>query len=272
MRIFFYCLVIAAAGVVSWLLFIFIKQRKKQYAPTHNDAAGMGNSAFKPWKSSKGNFLGYLHMPNHKPNRVVLLFHGSRGEALDRSWLSELMPDESSLIFLMEYPGYGARSGKPTERNIFEAAWEAACEIHSKWNLPITVLGEGLGTGPACWISSHTKASEIRIDRLALISPFTSASDLAVKLGCIPLKLLYKDKMDAVKLASTAKVPLHIAHGTLDELVPIEMGRQFYKRYPIDQKAMTEIFGYGHSNINLALIDSPLAESFRSFVRGQSLT
>ena len=54
-----------------------------------------------------------------------------------------------------------------------------------------------------------------------------------------------------------------------DEVVPITEGRKLLDASPSSVKALTEVPGYGHSNINMAIVDSPFADNFRAFVRGE---
>jgi pimeloyl-ACP methyl ester carboxylesterase len=269
MQTIIFVLVAIALVYAGWLTVLFVNQRRMQYFPSHRDQAGKGDPVFKPWMAQSGKFLGY-YRPVAKPSRAIVFFHGNAGEALDRAWLAELASDDDYLLFLPEYPGFGARPGAPSETAIFESAKEAVTEVAQRWGIPITVLGESLGTGPACLVAGNGIAAQTKIDRLALISPFTSATELAARAyRYVPVRLLHKDRMEAIKLISAAQVPLHIIHGTLDEVIPIDMGRELLKKYPFQTKAMTEVPGYGHGNINLAVVDSPFADEFRSFLRGE---
>ena len=49
--------------------------------------------------------------------RIVVLFHGNGGEALDRTWLARLIPARDITLVLAEYPGYGSKLGTPGQDN-----------------------------------------------------------------------------------------------------------------------------------------------------------
>jgi len=252
------------AAIIAFAYFI---QRKLQYFPTHRDNAAAGNSVFKPWKASNGEFLGY-YRESDSPKRAVLFFHGNAGEALDRAWLDELFPEEDVVVILAEYPGYGARGGQPTtQQGIFMDAERALNEIKRRWSeVPVTLLGESLGTAPASYLAAKKFD---KVDRLALIAPFTSLAEVAAKhYSYLPVKFLLKDRFPVANFVKETSVPLHIVHGTLDDVVPIEYGRGIFSVHPGPTKQMTEIPGYSHNNIESAITDSPFAEKFRSFVRG----
>jgi len=246
---------------LGFLLWLFSSQRKFQYFPTNRDKEGKGSTQLRPWRTEHGELLGYTNRPT-APKKVVLFFHGNGGEALDREWMADLVPSEVLLI-LAEYPGYGAKGGHATERLIFAEAERIADEVIAKWgNLPITVVGESLGSAVAVHI-----AVQKPVGKLALIAPFTSAVDLAKQRFSflIPVDLLMKDRYETLSKVKNSRVPLHIVHGTQDEIIPFEMGKKLYDSYP-GQKEMTEILGFGHNNLDDALVHSPYASKFRDFV------
>jgi len=246
---------------LSLIIFVYIVQRKLQYFPTHRDSTSSGNRNFSPWKSRGGDFLGYVREAEN-PKRAFIFFHGNGGEALDREWLTELIPDRHVVILLAEYPGYGSKDGELSENSFQETAKIQMKEALEQFKVPLSLAAESLGTGVACHV-----ASQFPVDRIALIAPFSSAVDVArFHYPFLPVSLLMKDKFLCLGHMSSVKVPLHIVHGTLDEIVPIHLGRKLFEAYPGPQKKMTEIPGYEHNNIIPAILNSPLAEGFRDFV------
>ncbi len=246
------------AGFVAWA---YARQRQLQYAPTHRDRDGKGDTTFSGWTDSAGIFLGYIRKTD-KPRRAVLFFHGNGGEALDRSWVDELVPTRDLLI-LAEYPGYGASAGKPTQPAILQHAEYVLEQVRAQFGtLPVTVVGESLGSAVAGYLAGKGKA-----DRVAFISPFSSMCDLAKKhYPLLPTRFLLKDRFDLLDFAKTANAPVRIIHGTLDDLVPIEQGREVYQAYQGPDKQFTEIPGFGHNNLDAAILHSPFANRFRQFL------
>ncbi len=258
-----------AAGLcyLGALLYFYLTQRRLQYFPTHRDTEGNGNGIFRPWLTEQGAFLGYFR-PCERPKRAIMLFHGSAGEALDRTWFSELVPESDVLLLLPEYPGYGAKTGAATEGTVYATAEFCWAEAVKRWKVPVTLLGESLGGAVAVYLASKAKGQGV--DRLALIAPFTSATEVAKRhYVWFAMKWLHQDKYEVQKLLTGTSLPLHILHGTLDQVVPIDLGRKLLQEYPGSNKSMTAIPGYGHDNITSAAVDSPFAEEFRAFVRGQ---
>ncbi len=252
---------LAATLYGAMALFLYLRQRSLQYRPTHQDAAGKGNQAFKPWRNPQGELLGYFR-PTTEPRRIVLFFHGGAGEALDRAWAAELVP-ERDLLILAEYPGYGGRSGSISEAAFIADSDKLVDEVHRTWgDLPILAVGESLG----CAIAARL-ASTLRVDRLALITPFASGDAVAAKhYRYLPVKWMLKDKYCLGEHLQASRVPLHVVHGTLDEYIPLENGRAVFMAYQGTQKAFDEVPGFGHSNIAQAVLHSPFTERFRQFI------
>lgn len=242
-------------------LVVYFRQRSLQYGPTHKDTQGKGNARFKPWKNARGEFLGYFR-PAREPRRIVLFFHGGAGEALDREWADELVP-ERDLLVLAEYPGYGARAGTISEASLISDSERLVAEARRTWgSLPILAVGESLG----CAIAARL-ASALKVDRLALITPFASGEAVAAKhYRYLPVKWMLKDKYRLEEHLQASQVPLHVVHGTLDEYIPLEHGRAVFQAYRGTEKSFDEVPGFGHANIAHAVLHSPFTARFRQFI------
>lgn len=252
---------LASAIYLAFLARTLSRQRKFQYSPTHKDSDGRGDKFFSAWKSPQGEFLGYIRGVA-RPRKAVVFFHGNAGEALDRSWVHELVPTRDLLI-LAEYPGYGARKGQPSEGAILKSAEDILDRVRSEFGtLSITVVGESLGSAVAGFLASKAKA-----DRVAFISPFSSMCDLARKhFPLLPARFFVKDRFELLDFAKHASAPVRIIHGTLDDQVPIELAREVYQAYHASDKQFTEIPGFGHHNLDSAILHSPFANRFRQFL------
>ncbi len=256
--------VIAVAATLygGFGLVLYLKERARRFGPTHKDREGKGSPDFRPWHSSEGaQFLGYFR-PVSDARRLVLFFHGNGGEALDRTWAGELVGPKDLLV-LVEYPGFGARPGQPKETELLSDAKSIIAEAQRRWgNLPILAVGEGLGAGAASYLASLGK-----VERLALISPF--ASEQAFGSGSsrfFPLAWFLPDSAPTLSFLQQSEVPLHMVHGTLDEFVPLEHGREVFQAYRGARKELDEVPGFGHSNLVHGILHSPFSARFRAFI------
>lgn len=246
-RMFFLLLVTLYSVLV---VAVYSSQRYLQYFPSHEDMALAGTETFQPLKTNAGVFLGYVkEVPT--PRKTILFFHGNGGEAIHRDWVKHLDRNNDINIILAEYPGYGGSPGKPTEEAIFARALETFDEAQSRYNVPILVIGESLGTGVASYVASKRPAVG-----LELIAPFTSAVDLASSIyWFMPVRFLMSDRFDSSRHLQNLTIPLRIVHGTNDEVIPVAHAQKLYERYPGENKAFEEIPGFGHNNIPTAILD-----------------
>jgi pimeloyl-ACP methyl ester carboxylesterase len=254
-------LAVVAGCYLLILVLAFVFQRQLQYFPSHMDLSGKGLAPFAPFLTEDGDFLGYIRQAQ-TPRRVVVFFHGNGGEALGRMWVADLIPAADVTIILAEYPGYGAKSGKPTEEGIVAAATKTVNEAERLFGKPVTLLGESLGTGVVSAVA-HLPS----IDRIALISPFTSAA--AVGQGAyrwLPVSLLLRDRFDSVARLSKLALPMFVVHGNADMVVPFSLGKALFESYPGKEKYFVELPNTGHNDIVPQLLASAATERFRRYL------
>ena len=262
MRVFGVVVGVLCAAYLGVVLLFALAQRRLQYFPSHEDASGKGMDPFRPWRGPSQEFLGYLH-GSSKPERLLLFFHGNGGEALHRDWVVRLAAD-STLVALVEYPGYGARPGRPSEPALFAAATDAYDRLTATYpNLPVVVMGESLGTGVACYLAAHRT-----VERLALVSPFTSIVGVAAwHYPWLPVRWMLRDRFESTHWLSGVRTPLHVVHGEQDGIVPIHFAGALFAGYRGQQKTLTRIARVGHNDLVPALLTWSETENFRRFLR-----
>jgi hypothetical protein len=88
-------------------------------------AARMGLEA---WEDANGQVIGWRTPRAEGPERPaarLLVFHGNAGSAVHRAYFIAgfAAVNEGSTwdVTILEYPGYGARAGKPGEKSLTEA-------------------------------------------------------------------------------------------------------------------------------------------------------
>lgn len=255
----------AVLGSLFVVLMIFPSiVRSLLYFPSHHDEAGRGGDGFEAFRDAEGNFLGYIR-ESAKASHTVIVFHGNAGEALHRTWYAAPLQNARVHIILAEYPGYGAHPGKPAESSIFESA-DIVVHEAEKLGLPLIIVGESLGSGVACYV-----ASKHPIYRLALISPFSSMSDTAqAHYGWIA-RILLPDRYESTLYLAKYQGPLHVIHGSDDEVVPIALGRKLFASYTGREGEFAEIPRFHHNDIAEAILEHRQAARFRSFIRGEHL-
>ena len=84
-----------------------------------------------------------------KPIGTFLVFHGNAGSAVDRKWYADRLAPLGFRVLLLEYPGYGPRSGGLSEDVLVADAQESIVAAAKQFGRPLYVMGESLGSGVA---------------------------------------------------------------------------------------------------------------------------
>jgi pimeloyl-ACP methyl ester carboxylesterase len=214
----FTVLALAAATTASAML-----EGKFLYFPSHLKET----FNLTEWKLD-GRLIGYASTVEN-PKRIWLMCHGNGGQAAHRHFMRESLPPGESL-YILEYPGYGQRAGKPSMKSINAAAIEAFTALRKQYpDLSIAVIGESLGSGPASYLCSRDDSPE----RLVLIVPYDKLVDVAKKhIRYLPVSLLMRDKWDNGKALANYKRPVDIYAATNDTIIPIHHARSLAATVP----------------------------------------
>lgn len=251
---------VVGALYLALVVAVFAFQRSLLYFPSHNDVPPKGGASFVPWLDDKGEFLGYV-LQRGAPRRVAIIFHGNAGEALDRTWFVNFFPNKDTTVVLAEHPGFGARNGELTEGSLVAAGRQAVAVAKARWGVPITLMGESLGTGVAA-----AAAADPLVERLALISPYNSVAEVgAGHYPFLPVRLLIKDSFKSYEYLKDVKVPLHIIHGDADDIIPLSSAKALFDSYA-GPKTFTKLPGHGHNDMAEGILALPEGAPFRAFV------
>ncbi|MBZ4419275.1 alpha/beta hydrolase [Myxococcus sp. RHSTA-1-4] len=221
------------------------------------------NMGFSRLPLEDGRFVDVFHLPAPEGAATVVHFHGNGEQLLDQLTLGERLHEWGLGFLAVEYPGYGASPGSPTEDGIYAAA-EAALKLLRVQGVPAerTVLsGRSLGTGVAVEMARRGHGA-----RVMLVSPYTSIADMANQVfPFLPTALLVRDRFDTVSKAPEVKVPVLIIHGEQDTLIPVEMGRRLGTRFP--RATLETVAGAGHNDV-LERPGSKLMDRMAGFALG----
>ena len=144
-------------------------QRRLLFYPTHRTQT----NGLTEWKH-EGALIGYSRLVAD-PENVWLLVHGNGGQAADRVYAMSAFSAHDS-VFVLEYPGYGTRPGKPSKSAFDAAAAEAYRLLRDTFpGKPVCVTGESIGSGPACMLAQEP----VPPDKLVLVVPFDDLKRVA---------------------------------------------------------------------------------------------
>ena len=214
---------IALTIVISLLTVVTVFQRKLLYYPSHRpDTNGLG-----AWQID-GRLVGYARKVDN-PGNVWLFTHGNAGQAADRAYALQCFSASDS-VFILEYPGYGNREGSPSKASFNSAAEETYQWLRRAYpNIPVCVIGESIGSGPA---SSLTRL-EKQPDKLVLVVPFDNLASVARDhFPLIPAGLVLLDRWDNVEALKGYSGKLEIYGAIDDQVIPIRHARTLARLLP----------------------------------------
>jgi hypothetical protein len=166
--------------------------------------------------------------------------HGNGGNARGWSYATKDYPGDA---YVLEYPGYGERTGIPSETTIKAAALEAFDTLPSYAYK--VVCGQSLGTGVTPVIFQNR-----RIDHLVLITPFTSLQDVgAYTFPLLPTRWLQKDKMSLYPEWMSYQGKTTIILAEKDEVIPWKARQPFL--HPDERHDVIVVPNARHNTIHL---------------------
>jgi fermentation-respiration switch protein FrsA (DUF1100 family) len=196
--------------------------------------------------TADGERLRAWLMPNDNARAVVVYFHGNGGNL--SVWLPTLagMHREGFTVAAIDYRGYGASTGRPSERGLYrdaDAALEWAWRIERS-GAPIVYWGRSLGTAIAAYA-----AMKRRPDGLILEAGFKNARSL---LRASPplafLSLFASYRFPTAEFASDARCSVLVMHGDADQVIAISNGRALFEALP-EPKRYEVLRGTNHNDV-----------------------
>jgi uncharacterized protein len=176
----------------------------------------------------------------HVGGDPLVIYFG--GNAEDVSWmLSQNHPGTGWL--LVNYPGYGASPGSPSEQTISADALQwydyAVEELRPA---KIFVFGRSLGSAPAVLLASERKLSGV-----VLVTPFDSLVEVAKRhYPFLPVKLMLRHQFDSIGRAPKIPAPLLCIAAARDEIIPSSHARKLFDAWSGD-KRWVELEEAGHN-------------------------
>jgi fermentation-respiration switch protein FrsA (DUF1100 family) len=174
----------------------------------------------------------FAHVVGAGPGRgLVVAFHGN---AVVARWLIPWARQVASrfevCVVLPEYRGYDGLTGRPTYSGAAldsRAGLAAACAHVGADVSSVVLFGHSLGSAIATELAAETQPRT-----LILQSPFTSARDLVSRWPVVGLRLgwsiISRVHYDTVARVRALDVPVHVAHGKRDIVIPARMGRTVF--------------------------------------------
>jgi hypothetical protein len=208
-------------------------QRRLIYFPPIFDTATaerLGQAAgLERWLDRNGQPIGWKREAPIQPAQGrVLIVHGNAGAAVQCAHYADAIQNVVSLdVFMLEYPGYGDRPGKPSERSLEKSAVDALNFLSGPG--PVYVVGESLGTGVAAYLAGTCPDL---VAGLILLAPYGSLTDVAqAHVPYLLPRVIMVDRFPAGKFLRNFNGPVAVLVGGEDRVVPAKFGRRLFDGY-----------------------------------------
>lgn len=194
-----------------------------------------------------GASINALYFECQQALGTMYYFHGNKDNLARWGKIASELLQFNYNVVVMDYRGYGKSKGTRTETNLFEDALFCYQAMEQRLNSKnVVVYGRSLGTGIAAWL-----ASKIQPQGLVLETPYFDMHDL---IGHYLPPLFYRNQLN-FKLSShlylnKSSFPIHIFHGTNDEVVPFKSGKKLFDSIHNPNKQLTVIPGGKHNNLS----------------------
>ena len=229
------------------VLAVLIFQRRLIYFPTKIPVEVIepvaAEHGFAPWKDAAGQIIGWKIPASGVATGSVLIVHGNAGCALSRDYLARPIHDAADMdVFVLEYPGYGARPGSPGKSS-FLAAAEEAFQLLST-NSPRYVVSESIGAGVACELAKNHPAE---IAGLALFVPYDNLAKVAQKqMPILPAYFLLLDRFNPADCLKSYHGPVKMIIAGADEVIGAASSQRLFDGYAGPKKL--QVFPGAHHN------------------------
>ncbi len=155
------------------------------------------------------------------PQPLVIFAHGN-GEVIDM-WPDTFrgLTHRGFHVLLLEYPGYGRSTGRPSQKTItqaFCAAYDLMRQRPEVDSAKVILFGRSIGGGAVCALASQRPSAG-----LILMSTFTSLRPFARRY--LAPSFLVRDPFDNESVVSSYSGPVLIVHGIHDSVVPYSHGK-----------------------------------------------
>jgi uncharacterized protein len=186
-----------------------------------------------------------LHAWHVKGERLIIYFGGNAEEV---SWMLDAAARRTPGTgwLLVDYRGYGASGGSPSEKALIADALRWYDLMSSQYK-QIYTFGRSLGSGVAVQL-----AAQRPIAGVILVAPFDSLVEVGKHYyPFLPVNWMLRHRFDSVHIAPQIKAPLLCIVATADEIIPAARSKSLYDAWG-GEKRWVGLEGAGHNSTDNA--------------------
>jgi len=221
-------IVIAVLGVAYIRYFetshVYFPSRRLRNTPAE---VGLEYEDVELWTADGVRIHGWFIPAAGRARATMLYCHGNGGNIGDRVYIIRILNDLGLNVMIFDYRGYGASSGRPSEKGTYLDAEAAYAYVLKKENNDpdrVIVYGKSLGGAVGIDLMTRKKARALISD-----SVFTSTSAMAEEIyPGLPVKHILRIKYDSISKIGRVGMPKLIIHSRDDEIVPFRHGEALF--------------------------------------------
>ena len=165
---------------------------------------------------------------------TVVVLHGNGEYAWDHAPTARDLRKRGFRTYLYEYPGYGGRPGRPSERTIVPDVRAVIRALDAGGFGPIYIWGQSLGSGVAAAVCAD---DSLPVKGLLLITPWDSLPNVAAAhYPFVPVRWLLIDRYDSVANLAHFAHPIFLARAEHDEIIPPPLSMNLFAQLPEPKK------------------------------------
>jgi hypothetical protein len=183
--------------------------------------------------------------PARDGHATLVWSHGNAGNISSRAEPMAELAARGLGVLAYDYRGYGRSAGRPSEAGVYRDA-RAAYDAERAHGTPperIVCFGESLGGAVSIDLATQRPCAGV-----AVVATFTSLAPVArVHYGPLAAAVL-GTRFDSLTKVRALRVPILVAHGDRDEIVPFAFGAELCAAAP-EPKRFVRIAGAGHNDV-----------------------
>ena len=260
--------VLVIYAVIVLLAYIF--QNRLIYLPARSSLDALKQSArfegLRLWPRDNEDYRGFI--PDDTPSAsggTVIVFHGNAGAAIYRQYYVPPLRRQGFRVVLAEYPGYGARSGKPGETAFVADGRETVRRARQEFGDPVYLWGESLGCGV---VSALAADPGLQVAGIVLLTPGDTLPATAQShYWFLPALWLVRDRFDNIRNLQKYYRPVAVVMADRDEVIPTRLTQSLYRNIHSSKRLWT-LPDAGHNSWPAAP-DLPWWTEVMEFVSGK---
>lgn len=233
-------LVLAVAGYLALVAFVYATQRSQIYFPTPESRDPRTRAL---WIENEGERIKVWVVARPGPRALIYFGGNAEDVAGNIDVFQEAFPDRS--LFLVNYRGYGGSSGQSAEAGLRADALAIFDHVR-RHHAEIAVMGRSLGSGVAVQLATARP-----VERLVLVTAYDSLVNVAREyFWWLPVGLLLRDRYDSAARAKEVAAPVLIVIAAEDEIISRARSEALAAAFPTGQAQTQVVPGVGHNTLD----------------------